>query len=431
VKSLFSSICSLLLLVVIAQGARAELTIQITQGMDNPTRIALVPFGWREASPVPGDIAQIVSADLQRSGLFVALDKNSMLSLPTSGTEVYYRDWRILNQEYLLIGNVTPTTDGRYRVQYELYDVLKEQRVMGEVIQGQRQEFRDIAHTISDKIYETLTGIAGSFSTRIAYVTFKRLSTGQDQYRLEVADADGYRAQTILESNEPILSPDWSNDGQRIAYVSFEANSRPSIYVQHLTTGARERIPSYTGLNSAPNFSPDGKKLALVLSRDGNPEIYQYEFANQKFTRLTNHFGIDTEPSWTPDGRSIMFTSDRGGKPQIYRLNVASGNTERVTYQGDYNARPRLSDDGRYLVHVHRQNSVFHVAVLDLEKDDLRILTQTQLDESPSIAPNGSMVIYATNYQNKGILAAVSVDGRVKFNLPSSEGDVREPAWSP
>ena len=429
-----SALSKLLLLIsfaMIAQLARAELTIEITQGVDNPTRIAAVPFGWKLTTPVPGDIAKIVTADLERSGQFVALGTNAMLSLPTSSNEVYYRDWRVLNQEYLLIGQIDPTADDRYRVQYELYDVYKQKRVLGEVIQGRRQDFRDIAHQISDKIYQTLTGVPGSFSTRIAYVTANRLADGTDVFQLQVADADGYRAQTILKSNEPILSPDWSPDGQRIAYVSFEAGSRPAIYIQNLATGARERLPSFSGLNSAPSFSPDGKRLALVLSRDGNPEIYLYEFASQTLSRLTRHFGIDTEPSWTPDGKSIVFTSNRGGQPQIYRLNVASGDIERLTFQGDYNARPRLSQDGRYLVHVHRNNGVFHVAVLDLVKDNLHILTQTQLDESPSIAPNGSMVIYATNYQNKGILAAVSVDGRVKFNLPSTEGDVREPAWSP
>ncbi len=411
--------------------AQAELTIEITQGVDNPTRIAVVPFAWRGSGAMPEDIASIVSADLMRSGQFVALEKGDMLSLPSKTEEVFYRDWRIIGQEYLLIGEVFPVEGSSdYRIEYQLYDVYKQTRILGEIINGDRKKLRDVAHRVSDKVYEQLTGIPGSFSTRIVYVTANRLVDGTDSFQLQVADADGYRAQTIMESKEPILSPDWSPDGKRIAYVSFETR-RPAIYIQNLTTGAREKVPSYRGLNSAPSWSPDGKKLALVLSRDGNPEIYIYDLQSRQLQRVTRHFGIDTEPSWAPDGNSLVFTSSRGGRPQIYRITIASGHIDRLTYEGDYNARGRLSKDGRYLVMVHRQNGVYHIAVQDLKRGSLRVLTSTDLDESPSIAPNGSMVIYATNYRDRGILAAVSVDGRVKFRLPSKYGDVREPAWSP
>ncbi len=420
----------LLMAVGLLRPAWASFEIEITQGVDNPTRIAAVNFGWQGAGLLPENIAQIVSADLSRSGQFVALDQRNMMSLPTRADQVYYRDWRILNQEFLLIGQVTPHATGGYRVHYELYDVYKQQRMVEGNIKAGPNELRDAAHLISDRIYERLTGIKGAFSTRIAYVTVDRPANGAERVRLLVADADGYREKIIRESREPIMSPHWSPDGNKLAYVSFEGR-RPAVYIQDVSTGKRQKVPAFRGINSAPAWSPDGRKLAMTLSKDGNPEIYIYEIATGKFQRVTRHFGIDTEPSWSADGKSLIFTSSRGGKPQIYRKEIQTGRLERLTFEGDYNARGRLSADGRYLVMVHRQAGVFHIAVQDLKRDRLRVLTQTQLDESPSIAPNGSMIIYATNDDNKGILAFVSLDGRVKSRGPSKFGDVREPAWSP
>lgn len=420
----------LLIVVGLTRPAWAGFDIEITQGVDNPTRIAAVPFGWQGAGVLPESIADIVSADLSRSGQFVAMDSRNMMSLPTRADQVYYRDWRILNQEFLLIGQITAGEAGGYHVHYELYDVYKQQRIVAGNVKAGSNELRDAAHLISDKIYERLTGIKGAFSTRIAYVTVDRQAAGSERIKLLVADADGFRERVIRESREPILSPHWSPDGNKLAYVSFEGR-RPAVYIQDVGTGKRDKVPSFQGMNSAPAWSPDGKKLAMVLSKDGNPEVYIYEIASRKFTRVTHHFGIDTEPSWSADGKSLIFTSSRGGKPQIYRKHLLTGQIERLTFEGDYNARGRLSADGRYLVMVHRQQGVFHIAVLDLERDRLRVLTQTELDESPSIAPNGSMIIYATNDRNKGILAFVSLDGRVKSRGPSKFGDVREPAWSP
>lgn len=410
---------------------KAELTIEITQGVDNPTRIAVIPFEWSEAGALPENIADIVSADLRRSGQFVALGTDNMLSMPHKRKQVFFRDWRIIEQEYLLIGQVKSANNkSGYSVQYELYDVYKQERILAEVISGNNNKLRDLAHHISDKVYKQLTGINGSFSTRIIYVTANKTANGANLFRLQLADADGYRAQTILESAEPILSPDWAPDSKRIAYVSFEGR-RPGIYIQNLATGQRQKLPWFQGLNSAPAWSPNGKQLAVVLSKDGNPEIYIYTIATRQFRRLTHHFAIDTEPSWAPDGKSLIFTSGRGGGPQIYKADIATGNIQRLTFQGDYNARGRLTKDGRFLILVHRTEGVFHIAIQDLVQGGIRSLTQTQLDESPSIAPNGSMLIYATSYQDRGVLAAVSVDGRVKFRLPSKYGDVREPAWSP
>ena len=407
--------------------ATAEFSIEITQGVDNPTRIAVSPItlGGRA---LPEDVSNIVSADLQRSGLFSPIPRKNMLSFPSTVKEVYYRDWRILGAEYLVVGD-TEQREGRYRITFALVEVAGGRTVFTKVVEGSAAQIRDLAHHISDQVYEAITGIPGAFSTRIAYVTaFPR--NGHMNFRLMVSDADGHRERMLLESKQPIMSPAWSPDARELVYVSFETG-RPAIFRQKLASGAREQLTNFRGLNGAPSWSPDGRKLALVLSKDGNPEIYTFDLTTKKFTRVTRHFAIDTEPNWTPDGKSLIFTSDRGGSPQIYKLAIASGQVERLTFTGSYNARPRLAPNGRTLVMVHRENGSFHIATQDLVTGDLRVLTQTYLDESPTVAPNGAMLLYATKQGDKGVLAAVSLDAGVKFLLPARFGDLREPAWSP
>ena len=408
--------------------ARAELTIEITQGMDNPTAIAVVPFAWEGAGSAPEDIAQVIDGDLARSGQFAPVGRADMLGRPSTEGEIFYRDWRAINSEYLLIGRVSGV--GEKRVEYELFDVLRQTKVHSGVETGPAGEARMLAHRVADAVYEKLTGIPGAFATRLLYVSVTRVPGGQDYSRLTLADSDGARPIVLLESREPVLAPTWSPDGKEIAYVSFETG-RPAIYRQELATGRREQLTNFKGLNSSPAWSPDGNTMAMVLSKDGSPDIYLMNLATKNLRRITHHYAIDTEPTWMPDGNSLLFTSDRGGRPQIYRYDLRSGNVERVTFEGRYNARARVAQDGRNVVMVHQQNGAYHIALVDLVTNRMYVLTSTELDESPSIAPNGSMVLYATKYAERGILAAVSVDGGVKFRLPAREGDVREPAWSP
>jgi TolB protein len=409
--------------------ARAELTVEITQGVDQPTPVAVVPFASNGVQALPEDVAQVVSDDLYRSGMFKIMPRENMLSFPSDRNSLFFRDWRISGSDFIVIGRIKET-EGQLTVAFELYDILKEERILGEEIKANRTNLRAVGHYISDKVFEALTGVRGAFSTRIVYVTAKQLAASKHRYRLMLADSDGHNPRTILESKEPILSPAWSRDGTKLAYVSFESG-RPAVYIQYLATGKREKVQSFRGLNGAPAWSPDGKQLALVLSKDGNPEVYVLDLQQRRLSRVTHHFGIDTEPSWSPDGQSLIFTSDRGGQPQIYSIYLPTRDVTRLTFEGQYNARGRLTQDGRFLAMVHQSNGSFHIAVQDLKTGRVDLLTETFMDESPTIAPNGSIILYATQEGVRGVLSAVSLDGRVKFRLPSSDGDVREPAWSP
>ena len=405
-------------------------TIVIDAGYDRQTKIAIVPF--RQPPELAGqeEMSDIIAFDLARSGQFAPEERRNMLSFPTERREVFFRDWRIMKTEYLVIGRVDREFNDDVSVAYELYDVTNGRLLAEDRLTAPLDAWRGLAHRIADVVFAAITGIRGAFSTRIAYVLAQHSGTSYAQYRLEMADSDGARSRTLLSSDEPIMSPGWSPDGRQLAYVSFETG-RPGVVLQDVETGNREMLSSFPGINGSPVFSPDGRSLALVLSRDGNPEVYVMNLADRRLRQITRHHGIDTEPSWTPDGKSLVFTSDRGGRPQIYQVELATNFIERLTFHGPYNARARLLPDGVHLVFVHRSNGIDHIAWLDLERDDLRVLTATRLDESPSLAPNGTMLIYATKEDGRGILAVVSIDGRVKYRLPSSSGDVREPAWSP
>ncbi|WP_422677685.1 Tol-Pal system beta propeller repeat protein TolB [Billgrantia campisalis] len=407
--------------------AHANLTIEITRGSDRATPIAVVPFA-EDGQSLPEDVAEVISDNLERSGYFEPLPRSAMFNRPATGEEVSFGEWRALDVRYLVVGRVAREGDG-YRVRYELLDVSGGRRMLGETVTASSGELRGGAHYISDQIFEAITGIRGAFATRIAYVTAR--GVGDDmQFGLYVADADGRNGQQVLSSREPILSPAWSPDGRKLAYVSFETE-RPAIYIQELATGQRVRATSFEGINGAPAWSPDGRKLAMTLSKDGQPEIYVMDVGARSFERITNNSSIDTEPAWSPDGRSLLFTSDRSGGPQLYRHDMSSGQVERLTFTGNYNARGRFAPDGEAIFLIHRSSNGYQVARQDLESGRLVVLSESRWDESPSVAPNGTMVIFATQAGNSGVLSAVSADGRASYRLPSAQGDVREPAWSP
>lgn len=425
------------LLFSIHHSAQALLTIEITKGSDKALPIAIVPFANKTGLPLPQDISEVITNDLQRSGDFQPLAVNKMLSLPESSSEVYYRDWRMLGQSYILVGNIkfSPATK-KYDISYELIEVVSQTRMAGEIVSTTEQGLRKVAHYISDIVYEKIMGIKGAFSTKIAYITKQSFGANKQEYRLQVADADGYGEFTLFKSNQPMLSPAWSNDGQNLAYVSFHSG-RPAIYIQHVGTSKQRKLTSFQGLNDSPMWSPDDASLLMTLSKDGNAELYRYDLASNSLDRLTNHYRIDTEGSWSPDGKKIVFTSDRGGQTQVYQMKLSDLVPQRLTFSGSYNARPRYSRDGQSIYFVHKPDARnggdgnFHIASIDIKTGEQRVLTSTVLDESPSLSPNGRMIIYSTLRGNKKVLAVVSIDGGAKYFIPSSYGDVLEPAWSP
>ena len=411
----------------------AELNIEITRGVDNPIPVAVVPFAWDGINLLDEDIAQIISNNLEQVGEFRALSRANMLSLPSEEREVHYRDWRILAQQYLVIGKISQVPGGQMvQVQWEFFDINRERKVLGEVLTGSMSQLRDIAHEISDVIYQEITGKRGAFSTKIMYISAEG-AIGSTVFKLHYADYDGRRAQILLESREPIMSPAWSPDGSQIAYVSFETDL-PRIYIQDLASGQRRQVTNFPGINSSPVWSPDGSKLAMVLSKDGSPDIYVLDLATDQLRQLTDHPRAETEPAWTLDSRSVIFTSDRTGQPQIYKVDATGGLPERLTFDCFYCAKAQFLPDGVNLVHVRRetrQDNSYGIAILNVQTSRVIKLTETALDESPSVAPNGSMIMFGTTAGGKGVLDAVSIDGRIKFRLPSLQGDVREPSWSP
>jgi TolB protein len=403
--------------------ALGQLTIEIIGGGGTTIPIAIVPFNAENT--YPQGITSVVGADLARSGLFRLVDPASVTPRPTQPGEVRYPDWRAKGADALLVGSMQPASGGRVEVRYHLLDVAGQSLLHEMTYTVTPQQFRATAHRIADEIYEKLTGDRGVFSTRIAYVAREG-----SQYSLVIADSDGENAVRAVRSPEPLLSPSWSPDGARIAYVSME-NRKPVIYMQTLATGRRDTLANFKGSNSAPAWSPDGRRLAVTLTKDGISQIYLINVDGQSAERLTTSTAIDTEPNFSPDGRTILFTSDRGGSPQIYRLNLANRNVERMTFEGSYNVSPRHSPDGKGFSYVRREGGRFVVVIQDFASRQTQVLTQGPLDESPSFAPNGRMILHAASAGGRGILAAVSSDGRVKQRLTSAVGDVREPAWAP
>lgn len=408
--------------------AQAELLIRITEGADSAIPVSVVPFAENGSMPAGDKLSSIVQADLAMSGEFRPLPPEKMLSLPSKRSDVYFRDWRMLGQRYVLVGELTRNGD-RVQARYELFDVNREERILGETAAAPASNIRSLAHHVSDKVYEAITGVPGAFSTKLAYVTLQR-ANGKALYRLQVSDIDGKRAGIRLESKEPILSPAWSPNGKKLAYVSFETG-KPAIFVHQLSSGERTKVADFPGLNSAPTWSADGQSLLMTLSKDGNAEIYQMNLQSRKVTKLTNHWAIDTEAAWDSAGAGIFFTSDRSGGPQIYYMEKPGAEPRRLTFGSRYNARPRPDSAGKYVYYVHQRDRAFTIARTNLESGDETVLTRTESDESPSVSPNGRMLIYATKQNGESILTVISADGGAAYSLPASEGDVRDPAWGP
>lgn len=411
--------------VLSALPAWAVMTIEIVGGASNRIPLAVLPFGVRPAEGVRAgsllDIAEVVSADLGRSGYFrlveskdsVSPDDPRMLSLPV---------WKGRGADAVLMGQVLPAAAGKVEVRFWLLDAVRQTTLKALAYVSPPAGLRGVAHKVADEVHEALLGEPGSYSGRIAYI-LKR----NGRYELQVADADSQNAATVTTSPEPLISPAWSPDGQRLAYVSFE-DKKPVIYVQSLADGSRRAVAKFRGSNSAPAWSPDGRRLAVTLSKDATSQIYLLDLDSGAATRFTSGGALDTEPLFSPDGRWLFFTSNRGGTPQIYKASLLDGGVSRVTFEGGYNVSPALSPDGKVLAFVHRRDARFHIAVLHLESGQMQVLTDTAFDESPSFAPNGRQILYATLVNGRGVLATVSVDGKVRQRL-SQSGDLREPAW--
>ncbi|HRC61032.1 MAG: Tol-Pal system protein TolB [Propionivibrio sp.] len=402
--------------------ARAELTIEITGAGANRIPVAIAEFAGDPGSSRL--LTSVIRGDLERSGLFKLVDANGVAM--NESTSPAYSDWKNRGADALAAGSIVPSGDGRQEARFRLYDINKQATLAGAAFVTSTPMLRAAGHRIADVIYEKLIGEPGYFATRIAYV----VKGGPKHYELHIADADGQNAQAALKSKEPIISPSWSPDGSRLAYVSFE-NKKPVVYVHSLATGKRIVVANFKGSNSAPTWSPDGRKLAVVLTKEGGSQIFTVNTDGSGAQRLTPTSGINTEPFFSPDGQSIYFTSDRGGSPQIYRISADGGAAQRISFEGSYNVSPRISPDGRSMAFISRRESGFRLAVMDLASKQVQILTESHKDESPTFAPNGRMILIATEIGGRGVLSAVSIDGRIKQRLSIQAGDVREPAWGP
>jgi TolB protein len=415
----------------IASPAFAQLRLTITSGVTDPIPIAVVPFA--RAVPADGglDVANVVQRDLESSGRFKGMARTDMINTPTSAAQVDAAAWKQMRNDYVVVGRLGTTPSGDVTADVELVNVLNGQTVFGKQWTAKPANLRNTAHRVADAIYKAITGIPGAFATRIAYVSVDGKAPNQ-HYQLIIADADGENPRKVLQSDRPLMSPAWSADGKWLAYVSFERRVS-AVYVQEVSSGKRSMVSARAGINGAPAWSPDGRKLALTLSgNNGNLDIYLLDLGSQALTRLTEDPGIDTEASFAPDGSAIYFTSDRSGSPQVYKLGLTGGDRpRRITFTGTYNARPRVSPDGKQLAVLTLDDGAYRIAIQDLATNTVQVLSKGRQDESPSYAPNGAMVILAGRERGQGVLQTISIDGQASFRLNADAGEVREPVWGP
>lgn len=413
--------------------AQAQLKIEITSGVTDPIHIAVVPFaGGLPAAPTAGaDAASVVQNDLEGTGRFRGMPWSQMKVRPSQASQVVIPDWRASGNDYVVVGQVTAMPDGEVAVDFELLNTLTGEQLANQRFTGPPSALRNAAHRVSNVIYQKILGGRGAFDTRIAYIAVQGKPPAQ-HFELVIADADGANAHVVLQSDQPVMSPAWSPDGNWLAYVSFESK-RSAVYVQQVSTGQRLLVSARAGINAAPAWSPDGRKLALTLGgATGNLDIYVLDLSNQQLTRLTDDPAIDTEPVWAPDGQSIYFTSDRGGGPQIYQIGANSGDRpKRITFEGSYNAHPRISPDGTQLAMLSQDGSSYRIAVQDLASGTVRYLSPGPLDNTPSFAPNGAMLLYASIENGQSVLQRASLDGLTSQRLTSDQADVRDPVWGP
>ena len=423
-----------LLTITVPYSASAILSMELTRGVAGAVPIAVVPFAG--SNGLSQNVSGIVANDLQNSGRFKVYGQSALGQFPSRANDVSADYFRHLGTDNVVIGQIEPAGDNRYQVSVQLLDIFRGKGVAGIVLNKKytipASELRAVAHHISDLIYQQITGVRGIFSTKLAYVVVQHIGEGQGHYTLELSDQDGYNPRPLLSSSEPIMSPAWSPNGKQLAYVSFE-NKYASIYLQDVTTGTRRLLSKFPGINGAPAWSPDGRKLALVLSKSGSPNIYILDIESHNLRQITHDFYINTEPAWSPDGRFLLFTSNRGGaNPQIYQVNVNADSVSRISYDGDYNARASFTHDGKHIAMIHRVSGIYNIAILNLDTGTTRVLNGSAGDSaSPSVAPNGSMILYDTVYGGRNVLGMVSSDGNVQLVLPARNGDAQDPSWSP
>jgi TolB protein len=418
-------------LLTISSASAQVLTGSVQGMMQSATPIAVVPYAQPGMAPLPTDVADVIRADLNRCGKFRALAKSDIVELPAKGSDINFGTWRLLKQDYITVGHLSDAGNGMVRVDYELWDVNRQQNLLAGYFAAPAGDLRGVAHQIADAIYQKITGVRGAFWTRIAYITQTGLGDNTN-YALVVADSDGFNPQVVARSRESLMSPSWSPDGRKIAYVSFESGNS-QIYVQDLTTGARELVEAHKkGINGAPAWSPDGSKLAVALSFTGHLQLYVLDVGSRHETQLTHDTAINTEPVWSPDGQSIYFTSDRSGRPQIYQIPAGGGSPQRISFQGSYNSNSSISYDGKELAMVQGNGNVYRIAVMDLGLGgQVHYLSPGPLDFGPSWAPNASMLLYGATEGPRGVLYATSSDGMVRQRLALANGSVSDPSWGP